>query len=123
MNLTLATAVDQFRKHWNYLAETGERNKYNYLRDNDFELSEFSNGCFLCEFVGGRNCRYCPIIWPDLGVNENVSSPCLHSYFYIWTKANTVVERKGIAGIIANLGEQDISLINEIWKELTEGEC
>lgn len=104
MKITREFAIRHFRKHWRYLARTGNSDKNKYM---EYKGLRVKNGCYLCEFAGMDGCSFCPIDWPDLGANEVYKSPCMRSYYILWIRTSDPEERSRLAEIIANLKEKE----------------
>jgi len=116
MNLTRKAAVYLFRKQWEWLAETGNTDKREFIESIQGHKNICAN-CYLCEYVTRdkeynkdldiASCKkYCPIEWPDLGIDISNSVPCVKSYYTLWQRAKDFSARSRVARIISSLPEK-----------------
>lgn len=109
MLLTREEAVSWFRKEWNYIADTIEREKRvmlitrlerDYCVENGF--SDALAWSFLCEYTQ-FDCKQCPIKWRKIA--RSVMCEERGSLFHKCKNAKTWEEQASIARQIANLKE------------------
>ena len=65
--MTKEEAIRKHRKMWRWLAKNPGERKEDYLRKFDPE-ARLGTDCYLCGYVNEnhkRNCRYCPVKWPE----------------------------------------------------------
>lgn len=109
MNLTREEALDLFRRHWRWLAETGAGLKVGWP-EHDFAGEPVTSDCFLCEYSCRRRdpgeffCAYCPIEWPEGRCYSQDDNETIYSR---WCSVDTAEERKQIAAVIAELPEKE----------------
>ncbi len=85
---------------WDYLAETGERFKFEateYLHSkNVLEKASYNGGCPLCDRL---QCKAC--VWPHYADENRCLSE--ESPYFEWTCSPTIEDRKSAAKKVLNL--------------------